>query len=168
MIETNRLYIKPLTYTQLLKYVQEGNQLEEELNLNYNSRIISSELKDALETSILPNVKDKNKNYLFYTLWTVISKIDNKMVADLCFVGEPNNAGEVEIGYGTYKDFQSKGYMTEAVNGMIEWAKNQVIIKSIIASTEKSNTASSKVLEKNNFKKIAETESLYNWKFNIK
>jgi ribosomal-protein-alanine N-acetyltransferase len=168
MIETNRLYIKPLTYTQLLKYVQGGNQLEEELNLNYNSRIISSELKDALETSILPNVKDKNKNYLFYTLWTVISKIDNKMVADLCFVGEPNNAGEVEIGYGTYKDFQNKGYMTEAVNGMIEWAKNQVNIKSIIASSEKSNTASSKVLEKNNFKKIAETESLYNWKFNIK
>jgi len=168
MIETKRLYLKPLTYNQLLKYIKGEHLLEKELNLNPTSRIISPELKEALETSILPNVKDKKKNYLFYTLWTIISKMDNKMVADLCIIGEPNENGEIEIGYGTYDEFQGKGYMTEAVSGIIEWAKSQHNINSILASTEKSNIASFRVLEKNKFKKTDETETLYNWRLSIK
>lgn len=58
MIETKRLIIKPLTYNQLLKYVMADNSLETELNLNETSRIISAELKEALEKTILPNVAD--------------------------------------------------------------------------------------------------------------
>lgn len=167
MIETKRLIIKPLTYKQLVKYTKCDNSLEKELNLNETSRTISPELKEAFEQTILPNVADKSKNYLYSTLWTAISKIENKMVGDLCIVGEPNADGEIEIGYGTYDEFQGKGFMTEVVSGIIEWAKTQPKVKSIIASTEKTNTASFKVLEKNNFIKIGETETLFNWKMVI-
>ena len=89
------------------------------------------------------------------------------MIGDLCIVGEPNAAGEIEIGYGTYDEFQGKGFMTEIVGGMIEWTKTQQNVKAIIASTDKTNTASFKVLEKNNFIKIGETETLFNWKLKI-
>lgn len=167
MIETKRLIIKPLTYKQLVKYTKCDNSLEKELNLNETSRTISPELKEAFEQTILPNVADKSKNYLYSTLWTAISKIENKMVGDLCIVGEPNADGEIEIGYGTYDEFQGKGFMTEVVSGIIEWAKTQPKVKSIIASTEKTNTASFKVLEKNNFIKIGESETLFNWKMVI-
>jgi len=168
MVETERLILKPLTYEQLVKYIKCDNSLEIELKLNETSRTISSELKEAFEQTILPNVADKSKNYLYSTLWTAISKIDNKMVGDLCIVGEPNKEGEIEIGYGTYDEFQKKGYMTEVVGGMIEWAKTQPKIKVIVASTDKTNTASFKVLEKNNFIKIGETDELFNWKLLIK
>ena len=57
--------------------------------------------------------------------------------------------------------------MTEIVGGIIEWAKAQKIVKSIIASTDKTNAASFKVLEKNNFIKIGETDRLLNWKLEI-
>ncbi len=163
MIETERLILMPLTYAQLVKYIQVDNLLEMELNLNRTSRTISPELKEALEQTILPNVADTRKNYLYSTLWTVISKKENQMVGDLCFVGEPNECGEIEIGYGTYNEFQKRGFMTEAVGGMIDWAKEQPEIKAIIASTEKSNAASYSVLFKNNFTKIGETGELYNW-----
>jgi len=163
MIETERLLIKPLLYSQLVKYIQVDNSLETELNLNKTSRSISRELKEALEQTILPQVADIKKNYLYSTLWTVISKTDNKMVGDLCFVGEPNADGEIEIGYGTYDEFQRRGFMTEAVAGMIEWAKQQPEVKAIIASTDKTNVASYSVLLKNNFTKIGETDELYNW-----
>ncbi len=167
MIETNRLILRPLTYEQLIKYVKCDNSLERELSLNESSRTISKELKEAFEQTILPNVADNSKNYLYSTLWTAISKIDNQMVGDLCIVGEPNAIGEIEIGYGTYDEFQGKGYMTEIVSGMIEWAKNQPEVKVIIASTNKTNTASFKVLEKNNFIKIGSTDVLFNWKLEI-
>ncbi|HQW45504.1 MAG TPA: GNAT family N-acetyltransferase [Chitinophagaceae bacterium] len=167
MIETERLTLRPLTYNQLVKYIKCDHSLEEELHLNETSRTISPALKEALEQTILPNVADKTKNYLYSTLWTAILKSENKMVADLCIVGEPNENGEIEIGYGTYDEFQGKGFMTEIVGGIIAWTKTQHIVKSIIASTDKTNTASFKVLEKNNFIKMGETETLLNWKLEI-
>jgi RimJ/RimL family protein N-acetyltransferase len=105
---------------------------------------------------------------LFSTLWTIISKAENKMVGDICFVGEPNEVGEIEIGYGTYEEFRGKGFMTEAVGGMIGWAKKQTGVKSIVASTDKSNPASYSVLIKNNFSKIGETETMFKWILHIK
>ena len=167
MIETERLILKPLTYDQLVKYNKCDNSLDKELNLNETSRTISPELKEAFEQTILPSVADKSKNYLYSTLWAGISKAENKMIGDLCIIGEPNADGEIEIGYGTYDEFQGKGFMTEIVGGIIEWAKKQQIVKAIIASTDKTNTASFKVLEKNNFTKIGETEALFNWKLEI-
>ncbi len=167
MIETERLILKPLTYEQLVKYTKCDNSLEKELKLNETSRTISPELKEAFEQTILPNVADKTKNYLYSTLWTAISKVDNKMIGDLCIVGEPNENGEIEIGYGTYDEFQNKGFMTEIVSGIIIWAKTQKKVKSIIASTNKNNAASFKVLEKNNFIKIDETETLFKWKLKM-
>ncbi len=121
MIETERLILKPLTYEQLTKYLACDNSLELELNLNETKRIISQELTEAFNQIILPNVADKSKNYLFCTLWTAISKDDKKMVGDLCITGKPNEAGEIEVGYGTYDEFQNKGFMTEIVSGFIKW-----------------------------------------------
>jgi RimJ/RimL family protein N-acetyltransferase len=89
------------------------------------------------------------------------------MVGDLCIYGEPNEVGEKEIGYGTYDEFQNKGFMTELVEGIINWIKTQKQVKPIIASTDRSNVASFRVLEKNNFVKIGETDALLNWKLEI-
>lgn len=118
------------------------------MKLNKTSRTISPELKEAFEQTILPNVADKTKNPLYSTIWSAISKTEKRMVGDLCIIGEPNTEGEIAIGYGTYEEFQNKGFMTEIVGGMIDWAKKQHIVKSIIASTEKKNAASLNVLKK--------------------
>lgn len=167
LIETHRLILKPLTHTQLIKYLQGESALEEELNLNPSSRTLSPELKEALEHTIIPNVADTSKNFLYCTLWTAISKADQKMIGDLCIIGEPNAAGEIEIGYGTYDEFQNRGFMTEIVSGIIAWASTQPGVKSIIASTDKTNTPSFRVLEKNQFNRIAETETAYTWRLEL-
>lgn len=165
--ETERLRIIPLTYGQLQKYVKTDHSLERELGLNDTERSISKDLKEALEQTILPNVADPDKDYLFCTLWTIILKAENRMVGDLCFIGEPNEYGEVEIGYGTYDEFQGKGYMTEAVGGMVKWAEAHPGVISIIAGTEKANAASFRVLEKNGFKKFKETDQFYVWRLDL-
>lgn len=100
---------------------------------------------------------------MYSTLWTAISRADNKMIGDLNITGEPNPNGEIEIGYGTYNEFQGKGYMSEMVGGIIEWSKTQPLVKSITASTEKTNAASFKVLQNSGFIKISENETTFNW-----
>ncbi len=167
MIETEHLYIKPLEYSQLVKYLRCDNSLETELHVEKSSRTISPELREALEQTIIPNVADKHRNYLFSTLWTAISKEENMMVGDLCITGEPNANGEIEIGYGTYDEFRNKGFMTELVKGIVMWARAQSGVKSIVASTDKKNPASAKVLEKNGFILTGETEELLNWKLQL-
>jgi RimJ/RimL family protein N-acetyltransferase len=168
MLETARLILIPLTYGQLIKYSKNDHSLESELELQSSSRIISPDLFDALNETIIPNVLRAstgiNSNYLFSTLWTMILKSEKRMVGDLCFIGDPNEKGEVEIGYGTYEINRSKGLMTEAVEAMIRWAESQPQVKSIIASTDKINIASSRVLEKNNFIQVGETVDQFQWK----
>lgn len=167
IIETERLRLIPLNLSQLEKYIRCDNSLETELGLNENSRTISEDLKEALEMVILPNVADESKNYLYSTIWTGILKKENKMVGDLCFYGEPNDLGQIEIGYGTYGDFQGKGIMTELISGILNWVQTQNKVKSVIATTEKTNTASAKVLLNNKFNKVGGTEEFDQWELSM-
>ena len=57
--------------------------------------------------------------------------------------------------------------MTEAVSAMIKWAKKQPNIRTIIASTGKTNVDSFSILQKNSFTKSGETETLFNWRLEI-
>ena len=168
MIETRRLKLHPLTHSQLLNYLANDQSLEKELNVMESSREISAELREALETTIIANVADTTKNYLYSTLWTLIEKTGNKMVGELCMMGEPNENGEIEIGYGTYEQFQNNGYMTEAVGGLIEWAAKQPEVRYINACTGKKNIASFSVLIKNKFAKVGKKESLILWQLRLK
>lgn len=163
-LETARLIIFPLTYDQLILYLQANGKLEEELNLNKGNQIISRELLDAFHETILPAVADETKNYQYSTLWTMVSKELNQMVGDLCFKGEPNSKGEIEIGYGTHDEFRGKGYMTEAIGAISEWAFSQKKVITIIAETDQSNLASHRTLVKNKFKPHKKVDSMIWWK----
>jgi ribosomal-protein-alanine N-acetyltransferase len=151
MVETKRLIIQPLTYPQVLKFIELNNELESELRLNAGSRSISDQLRKGVENYTLPWLREHVDDYLYYTIWIVISKEDKTIVADLSFKGAPNENGEIEIGYGTQLAHQNKGYMTEAVAAMIHWAKQQKIVKAIRAETHKDNIPSIMILKKNQF-----------------
>lgn len=168
MLKTIRLHVHPLTHAQLLQYVRNDHSREQALHLKPIPRTISSELKEALEETILPNVRASGAQYRFCTLWTAVQKSEQAMVADLCIMGEPNEDGEIEIGYGTYEAFQGQGFMTEMVGGLVSWAREEPTVKSIKAVTDKTNLASIKVLEKNGFLKTGETEAQFFWKISLK
>ena len=168
MLETLRLHIIPLTYPQLLQYIDCDGVLEKGLGLHPAPRTIPPALREALEAAIIPAVADESKNYLYSTLWTAVLKDENCMAGELCMMGEPNAAGEVEIGYGIYEAYQNRGLMTEFIQGMVAWLATQLKVKSILASTEKTNIASCRVLERNQFLKIGEDNELMHWKLIIR
>lgn len=163
-LETERLFIFPLTYDQLIVYLEAENKLEEVLNLNRGNRTIPQELSYALRETILPAVAHTTMNHFYTTLWTIVDKEINQMVGDLCFKGEPNEDGEIEIGYGTYDEFQGHGYMTEAIGVITSWAFKQPNVKNILAETDQANLASHRTLAKNNFKPYKKVESMIWWK----
>jgi RimJ/RimL family protein N-acetyltransferase len=59
--------------------------------------------------------------------------------------------GTLEIGYSMLSEYQSKGYATEAVRSMLQWAFLNLKKDRIIAYTYPHLKASIRVLEKNGF-----------------
>jgi RimJ/RimL family protein N-acetyltransferase len=168
MIETEHLILRPLTYEQLVKYGNLDNALEEELNIEKSPRSITPELREALDFGIIPNVADEQQNYLFSTLWVLILKENNKMIGDVCFKGEPNIDGEIEISYGTHFEFRRKGYMTEAVGEILKWSKKQSNVMKVLASSEKNNVSSQQVLRNNGFSQTSEADNIVYWEILVR
>nr|WP_255772967.1 GNAT family N-acetyltransferase [Tellurirhabdus bombi] len=167
-LQTERLLLLPLNYSQLVKYMRTDRyDLERELKLDPHPRDIPPALAEALEYGILPTVANATETVLFSTLWTIVHKEQNVMIGDLCFKGAPDENGEIEIGYGTYPDFQCQGYMTEAIGAMIEWAMGQEDVRAIIAETESHNLASRRALEKNKFKFFKQEKDMLWWRLDF-
>jgi RimJ/RimL family protein N-acetyltransferase len=167
IIETERLKILPLNLGQLEKYLINDHSLEEELSLKKSIRHISDELKEAMSLTIIPTILKKPEDYIYSTLWIVVEKESKQIIAEITYMSITDSDGEIEIGYGTDEEYRNKGYMTEAIGGMIKWSGTQTGIKIIIASTEKGNKASHIVLVKNKFIKFNETNSMICWKFDL-
>lgn len=163
-IETQRLLIKPLSKQELSNYVLADFSLEDSLKLVHRPRMVNDRVKNAIESKILPKLTGQIPHDWFVTFWTVIHKEQQVMVADVCFKGPPNANGEIEIGYGTYPDFERNGFMTEAVGRIIEWAFQQVNVKSILAETDPGNSASHRILEKNGFTVSCQTADNISWR----
>lgn len=152
MIKTDRLIIKPLSYNDLIKHIKSPTELANDLGLKPSKSLIDKETQEAILNDLLPNLSELTKDPLFYTMWIIIEKKEKAIIGGICFHGQPDINGEVEIGYGIDSDYRNKGYMTEAISGFINWTKTRGEIKNIKAITDKTNLSSIQVLKKNNFK----------------
>jgi ribosomal-protein-alanine N-acetyltransferase len=165
VVETDRLLIAALDNRQLHLYIAPNNHLEEELGLKTGDRVLSQNLREMIDQITVPAMREATENdYYFLTLWTVIDKTRNRLVAELGFKGMPDERGQIEIGYGTFPLSRGQGYMTEAVAGMIDWARNYPGIKVIRAETEQDNAASIRVLTKTGFIQTSKQHSRIVWK----
>ncbi|WP_207430513.1 GNAT family N-acetyltransferase [Sabulibacter ruber] len=165
-IETKRLLIKPLSEEQLRLYVANDGSLERELGLKHTPKDIGPDLADALENYFLKLVPLHKEQYYFYTLWAIVLKEKQTLAGDICFKGEPDE-GEVEIGYGTYSEYQQMGIMSEAVAGLVNWSRKRDDITTLLAETEKGNQASEKVLERNLFTRDCQGRDNIWWKLEV-
>lgn len=56
--------------------------------------------------------------------------------------------GEIEIGYSLHKNYWGRGYATEALNALLNWAKKNINKQYILAFAPISHIASQRVMEK--------------------
>lgn len=155
-INVERLILIPLDVENYTLYLEYTNKAEEKLGLTVTNTVIEEPLKIAHNSRLKEVIKNKD-NYLWETNWLVVLKEENRIIGGIMIKGLPNENGEVIIGYGTDDSYQKKGYMTEAVHGLIEWIFESPSALSVIADTDKDNVPSHKVLIKNGFKKYKET-----------
>lgn len=77
--------------------------------------------------------------------WIITLKDSRDLIGSIALWREPTGA---VVGYTLSKRFWGRGYMSEAVTVVTEWAINQQDIFRVWAVCDTENTASSRVLEK--------------------
>jgi [ribosomal protein S5]-alanine N-acetyltransferase len=73
------------------------------------------------------------------------------LIGDGGFFGPPNQERQVEIGYSIVRSFERKGFATELVRGLVDYAFSSGGVDRIIAHTNVSNPGSIRVLQKSGF-----------------
>lgn len=132
-LKTKRLELEPMSDAEIERLIE---QSDEEMKKAYGE--------------MLEGCQKDSANRIWYAPWKMSLRGDTKYIGDLCFKG-PAKKNAVEIGYGIEPAYEGKGYTTEAVKAMIEWAFRQSGVYFVEAETEPDNKASQRILEKCGF-----------------
>jgi len=106
------------------------------------------------ENEILDFINDRNKDVeQGKIMFWVICKINNpKLIGTICLWNFNESRTIAEIGYELHPDFHGKGFMSEALQAVLNFGFNEIYLKSVEAFTHKNNKPSKSLLNKFSFK----------------
>lgn len=91
-----------------------------------------------------------------WSAWYIVQVKPAVLVGSIGLSGRPDGDGCVECGYALLPKYQRKGYATEAMGGLIDWAFSQPGVRRIRAHTYRHLAASIRVLEKNGLSHVGD------------
>jgi len=163
IISTERLELLPLTQTQLELGLADLPKLEDELGVDIARDFVTERVRQAIRMKVEKMLKAGPSKHAWFTYWLIVIKEEKVGAGMLGFKGYPNEKGSTEIGYGIDPAYQNKGYMTEAVRALIDWAFSYPFCREITA-TEVYNPASRRLLEKLGATQTEDNEKFTSWK----
>jgi RimJ/RimL family protein N-acetyltransferase len=99
---------------------------------------------------------EKEPDRVGWSGWYWIRKEGRVLVGKSGFYDKPSADGSVMIGYAVHEQFRRKGYATEAVHAMSDWAFSHPGVTRVLAETFPHLISSIGVLTKNHFTLIGE------------
>ncbi|BAZ18115.1 acetyltransferase [Calothrix sp. NIES-4071] len=146
-IDTQRLELLPCSLEVAQATLAKNKPLLEKLLTAY----IPDDWYDTEIQAFLPKYIELLKSdplQLGYGVWLIIRTDDSTLVGDLGFRGKSEDNQTLEIGYEVLAAYRNKGYATEAVQALIDFAFTQLEAQKIIAHTPTDNIASIQIVEK--------------------
>jgi RimJ/RimL family protein N-acetyltransferase len=92
--------------------------------------------------------------------YVIVRRSDGLAVGDAGFHGPPDEHGEVEIGYALVPAARGAGLAGEATRLLVDWARAQPGVRSVIARVDPANEASRRLLERLGFARDGERGGL--------
>ena len=154
ILETERLLIRPITIEDKIEIFT--------YRRNKETNIYQGWIPETIEdVEVFINKISKQINIAeTWFQFVIVNKECNKIIGDLGIHFIDNL--QVEIGCTLNKDFQNKGFATEAIKKLIDYLFNELNKHRIIASIDPENKSSIRLVEKLGFRKEAHfIESLF-------
>jgi RimJ/RimL family protein N-acetyltransferase len=161
-ISTTRLELIPLTLGQLELIQVDLPMFEEQTGLMIKRDFLTERVQRAIGLKVKKMREVDASKHEWFTYWLIIIKGETVGAGMLGFKGYPNKEGSTEIGYGIDPAYQHKGYMSEAVKALIDWAFSHPYCQTITA-TEVTNPASNHLLEKLGADCVRHTDKSRSW-----
>lgn len=166
-LNTKRLTILPLDEKNLKIAINNFNEMEKNLGFNITEENIGIREQNVYKIR-LHDVEKNLNNYMWYTMWIISLKEENRIIGTIMIKGYPNSDGEVIVGYAMQDGYRCNGYMTEALNSLIQWISKNDDVKFIVADTVKTNIASQRVLKKVGMNFYKEDNECFWWRLKNK
>jgi RimJ/RimL family protein N-acetyltransferase len=161
-ISTPRLHLIELTRKQLELCLSNFPAFENALNLTIARDFVTELVQRAIRMKVEKMRAVDESQQVWFTYWLVVIKEEYIGAGMLGFKGYPNAEGSTEIGYGIDPAHQNKGYMSEAVKALIDWAFEHPFCRTITA-TDVENSASKRLLEKLGAAQTQESRNSSSW-----
>ena len=145
-IETERLVIIPMTYSMVNSVLFGDKKIFEKSGIMLNDKWPRQDTFDIM--NYIKDTMPKNDEASGFDVWIIVNKNDMRIIGDAGFKGEPDENGNVEIGFGLIDEEQRKGYGFEVASSLINWALQQKNVKVVKADCLIGNVGSIKVLER--------------------
>ena len=145
-IKTDRLLLRQLNL----------NDIDDLFELRYHDDVIKfiARKKTNNKNSIKQFIIDRNEDVAIGKImfWAIQQKGESKLIGTISLWSFNETKTIAEVGYELQPDCHNKGFMSEALEAVLEFGYAKLKIEAIEAFTDKNNTNSQLLLEKFNFK----------------
>ncbi|MGM0602913.1 MAG: GNAT family N-acetyltransferase [Bacillota bacterium] len=151
-VEGERIYLSPINPDDAEKYTEWFNDLELTVNLLQSNMLISP----GKEKEILEKLSKEGYNF------AIVEKENDRLLGNcsLMDVDHVHRTSELGIFIGD-KDYHSKGYGTEALNLLLDYAFNILNLKNVMLKVHAFNKRAVKCYRKVGFKVIGKRRSAF-------
>lgn len=144
LIQTSRLDLLCLTVDEFLGLSTNASALDHRGLSNPHSQL--SQVQLARENRV-QDVRENPQNIRWYTR-LIVERTSNAVIGGTSFHGGPDERGMVEIGLGIAEAERGKGYATEALRAMWDWAARLPEVKFLRYTVSPENLPSVAIINK--------------------
>lgn len=152
VISTKRLDLLCLTSNELFSI---GSAEDVFANRTFSNPHLVLTGEELPRTNRVQDVRENPENIKWY-FRMIIDRERNLAVGSVSFHAAPDERGMVEIGIGVADAERGKGFASEALFGMWNWAAHQPGVKFLRYTVSPSNAASMAIIRKFGFPQIGE------------
>jgi ribosomal-protein-alanine N-acetyltransferase len=150
-ISTRRLELVPATYEHCAAEVRDTAELAALLGADVPADWPPPLNDEHSQRFFLETLRDRPES-VGWCVWYFIAHVGARtVIGNGGFKGEPQD-GTVEVGYSIIPAFQRRGYASEAVAALVEWAFSDARVNRVIAETLPELSASIGVLRRTGFR----------------
>jgi RimJ/RimL family protein N-acetyltransferase len=95
-----------------------------------------------------------------YGVYQLVRASDGVVIGDIGFHGPPGPRGSVTVGYGLAPGARGRGYATEALRAVVDWALARSEVASVEADTTHANLPSQRVMERAGMRLVDRSDQL--------
>lgn len=160
MIETDRLVLEPFTLELIDAAIARNDEAIASLHYATNGEWPEKDLAEALPFFRKLLERDGPNGF---NSWIILLKSDRSIIGSAGFIGNPDERGRIEIGFGINKSKRRMGYCREAATALVAWAISQEGVAFIVARCDEQNEASIGAIRRLGFTETGRAEGLIEW-----